>query len=358
MRVEENADLGIETSSPEEYSISSYGADYLVDGLVRRLRDKSIIIPKYQRRYVWKIDRASRFVESLLLNLPVPAIFMMREEETGKLLVIDGQQRLLTLQYYYEGIFKPDERAFKLCGLRSRFEGRSRESLDERDRIALDDSIIHAIIVKQESPPASAPAGVGPSAVYDIFERLNTGGVQLFPQEIRSCIFHGKFIDLLDRLNKDAVWRRLFGGKPSSRLRDQELILRFLALYHDADRYAKPMKEFLNRFAEEHRKLRDDEAARFAKLFEDMVRTIDSTLGAEAFRTKSTINAALFDAVAVGVAKRLAAGPVSDPTDFAVQLQALKGNAEFVTFIESGTTSETSVAKRLALAIEAFASMP
>jgi len=95
---------------PVEYSISSYGADYPVDGLVKRIDAGSIYIPKFQRGYVWNIHRASRFIESLLLGLPVPAIFLSREQESNKMLVIDGQQRLRTLQFFYNGVFNPTER--------------------------------------------------------------------------------------------------------------------------------------------------------------------------------------------------------------------------------------------------------
>lgn len=79
---------------PLKYSITSYGADYPIDGLVKRLQNDDITVPSFQRGYVWTMKQASRFVESLLLGLPVPGIFLSKEDETSKLLVIDGQQRL------------------------------------------------------------------------------------------------------------------------------------------------------------------------------------------------------------------------------------------------------------------------
>src|SRR5258706_15619947 len=109
--VEEAADVDTEENYPVEYAISSYGADYPVDGLVKRMSAGSIFIPPFQRSYVWNVYRASRFIESLLLGLPVPAIFLSRDESTQKLLVIDGQQRLRTLQYFYEGVFAPTDTA-------------------------------------------------------------------------------------------------------------------------------------------------------------------------------------------------------------------------------------------------------
>src|SRR5436190_18517661 len=99
-------ELNEDELAPFKYSITSYGADYPVDSLVKRLNAGSILIPTFQRGYVWKLADASRFIESLLLGLPVPGIFLAKEGETNRLLVIDGQQRLRSLQYFYEGIFR------------------------------------------------------------------------------------------------------------------------------------------------------------------------------------------------------------------------------------------------------------
>src|SRR6476661_7447962 len=87
------------------YDITSYGSDPDVEGLVRRLKREEVFIPDFQRDYVWKLPEASRFIESLLLGLPVPGIFLAREPETNKLLVIDGQQRLKSLEFFYSGHF-------------------------------------------------------------------------------------------------------------------------------------------------------------------------------------------------------------------------------------------------------------
>src|SRR3989304_6490807 len=85
---------------PFKYSITSYGADFDVDGLVKRIDRDDIFVPPFQRGYVWNINQASRFIESLLLGLPVPGIFLSKDDDR-KLLVIDGQQRLVTLARFY-----------------------------------------------------------------------------------------------------------------------------------------------------------------------------------------------------------------------------------------------------------------
>ncbi|WP_230840977.1 GmrSD restriction endonuclease domain-containing protein [Gloeobacter morelensis] len=219
---------------PFKYSIASYGADYTVDGLVKRMASGDVYVPTFQRGYIWNIKQASRFIESLLLGLPVPGIFLSREEVSKKLLVIDGQQRLRTLQYFYEGIFHHTKKQFALQGVQKRFEGKTYKTLSEEDRRQLDDSVIHATIIKQEEPSEDD------SSIYYIFERINTGGTLLQPQEIRSCIYHGPFNELLGKLNQNSAWRSIY-GPISKNMRDQELILRFLALNFDLYNYEEPM---------------------------------------------------------------------------------------------------------------------
>ncbi len=171
------------TVPPVQYDITSYGADYDVEGLVKRLNRGDILIPPFQRNYVWNQQEASRFIESLLLGLPVPAIFLAREPDTNKLLVIDGQQRLKTLQFFYSGIFNPKDddkkqQVFKLTKVQSKFEGLTFKTLEEQDRVKLNDSLIHAIIVKQESPQDNN------TSVYHIFDRLNSEGRRLQGESI------------------------------------------------------------------------------------------------------------------------------------------------------------------------------
>lgn len=356
LEVEEAADYVGEEYYPVEYSISSYGADYPVDGLVKRIDAGSIYIPDFQRSYVWNAYRASRFIESLLLGLPVPAVFLSRELDSNKMLVIDGQQRLRTLQYFYNGVFGPTDRAFRLLGVHVRFQGKTYDTLSEDDRLRLDDSIIHAIIVKQESPDDGGDA-VSPSSAYHIFERLNTGGVLLQPQEIRSCIYHGPFVELLESLNTDENWRALFGNI-SSRMRDRELILRFLALYRHSNQYSKPMKEFLNRFAARYRKLDEPTAQDFKKVFCSTVSLVMSSIGDRAFKTKTAINAALYDSVMVGIARRLESGPVSDESEMKAKYNHLLHDEVFKHAISSGTTDEANVAARLSKATDVFRDVP
>jgi hypothetical protein len=339
---------------PFRYSITSYGADYPVDALIKRIQEGAVFVPPFQRAYVWDAKRASRFIESLLLGLPVPGIFLSREADTDRLLVIDGQQRLRTLQYFYRGHFGTVEQPFALSGVQGSFEGVTYASLGAPDRRRLDDSILHATVVRQDVPTDDN------SSVYHIFARLNTGGLQLTAQEIRACLYHGPLNELLNGLNEDFAWRSSFGNV-NKRLRDQELILRFFAFYFDSSRYGHEngtsLKGFLNDYMARNRRLTFQPANVLVDSFVPTIRLLWAAVKGEAFRPKGTLNAAVFDSVMVGLARRLESTGTPNPEHVAAAYRALLRHPEFVAATETGTNALPSVSSRLSLATVAFADL-
>jgi len=348
----ENRPLDDEEITPFTYQISSYGADYPVDALVQRIREGHVLVPPFQRKFVWTYNQASKFIESLLLGLPVPGIFLSKEEPSNRLLVIDGQQRLLTLQYFYQGIWQPTSREFSLHNVQRRFEGSTYGSLQPEDKRRLDDSILHATVIRQEQPSEDN------SSVYYVFERLNTGGTQLLPQEIRSAIFHGEFNELLRTLNRNEAWRTVFGRPENKRMRDQELILRFFAFLYAGERYEEPLKIFLNKFMGSNRNLNRYSAAELTRVFEDTINSVRDHIGAQSIRPFGSLNAAVLDSVMVGIAKRKRTGPIQEPQRLTQAYANLSANTTFQTATLSSTASTASIANRLALATEAFAAVP
>lgn len=348
-RTNEEVDDVIDESTdeivPYKYTVTSYGADYTVDLYVQRLSKELIFIPPFQRSYVWSLNQASRFIESLLLGLPVPGVFLSKESDTEKMLIIDGQQRLKTLQFFYEGLFRGRE--FRLRGVQERFEGKNYKSLDESDKLRLGDSIIHATIVKQDEPSDDQ------SSIYHVFERLNTGGTQLQPQEIRACIYHGKFNNLLSELSKLRNWQTVY-GLPSNRLKDQELILRFFALYFYFDNYKRPMKEFLNEYMGKNKNFNLQNEEDLKNIFIPTVDLIASSLEKRAFRPERAINAAVYDAVMVGLARRISQDSVSSIRDFNDKYRGLLNNEEFINSSKTSTSDEGNVNKRIKIATSYF----
>ncbi len=350
-----------ELTTPYRYSITAYGADYPVDGLVKRLVANDIVIPTFdpeppetadvagfQRDFVWTKFQCDRFVESLLLGLPVPGIFLVKQADQ-KLLVLDGQQRLRTLACFYDGLLRGKE--FRLENSQVEYKGRTYKDLTVEDRRRLDDSLIHATIVRQDEPSDDQ------SSIYLVFERLNTGGTTLQPQEIRVALYRGPFIRLLRELNEDPRWRALYGLR-SSKLKDQELILRFFALRFWRENYSRPMKDFLNRYTEQNRDLKLHDAHQLRSAFESTVDVVQKALGKPAFRRpKATaLNAAVLDAVMVGVSTRIGSGgPITDEDALNTAHGILTNSSEFLEYTEKATADPDYVRKRIDLAVDAMA---
>ena len=336
-------DAADEPAAPVRFSISSYAADYTVDSLVSRLERGSFFVPPFQRAYVWNQLQASQFIESLLLGLPVPSVFVARDMSSSKHLVIDGRQRLKTLQYFFNGNFREQE--FRLKGVDSSWEDRTLLELDIDDRQRLANAVMHVTVFKQAHPDDD-------QSIYSVFERLNTGGSKLYPQEIRNCVSHGRFIDLLNELNAKKAWRRVFGPE-SKRQKDQELILRFLAFYYNRENYQRPMRDFLDQFTRKHRNLDVSIAADFRKLFVRTITLADLALGNRPFRIQN-LNAAIFDSVMVGLAHRISQDEIIDHEGIKRAYDKLLSNERFMAGCLYSTADVESVRARFQCAEAAF----
>lgn len=343
--------------SPEEnlvnggFSLTNYGIDFDVYGLVRRLKEGSIIVPTFQRGYVWTKTKASRFIESLLIGLPVPGVFLYREELSKKLSIIDGQQRLFSLQSYYQNKF--GGKSFRLTGVQHPFAGKTYAELSEEDKRRLDDSIIHATIVQADSPNPR-----NHQSLFHIFERLNTGGMNLTPQEIRTCIYPGILVESLQLLGKDIIFNNLLGLK-NHRKKSDEIALRMIALESNYQNYRGNMKEFLNDFLNDHKDDSSKIDQNTINSFNATSHYIESKIGVSWFRKdRQKLNLAAFDMLFVGIFSRLLHGPVSDDTTFAEIAGNLAKTEEFLVGTEIGKTHHTErVKKRIGKSIELFSKL-
>jgi hypothetical protein len=334
-----------EASTDVRYQISSYGADYPVDGLVKRLGSRDIELPKFQREFVWPLPQASKFIESLLLGLPVPAIFLSRVVGSQKLLVIDGQQRLKSLLFFYDGVFRGKE--FSLKGVNKDFEGATYKTLAPEDRRRLDDAILHAIIIRQEDPKDDD------SSIFLVFERLNTTSTPLSEQEIRACVYHGDFNEYLQKANNNPAWRAIYGNV-NPRQKDKELLLRFFALYFDIASYQRPMKLFLTNFMRKNRHLELYPEERLNKVFVPTITIAHDALGRNAFRPERALNASVTDAILVGTAKRLATGSIKDKVAYRDAIASAVSTPAFAELYKLGTTDKVRVTERIDLVTNAL----
>lgn len=330
-----DSELEDATSAVPVYKINSYPTDPTLEGLHLRKERDEIRIPKFQRGWIWSHTQASQLIESFLLGLPVPGIFLYRERKTQHLLVIDGQQRLRSIWGFFDGRL-PTVGDFYLRNVDVRWEGKTYMDLVESDRIRLRDAVLRTIIVEQTIPDDN-------SSVYHIFERLNTGGTHLNPQEVRNSAAHGPFNDLMVELNQHPRWRQIFGRQESDpRMRDVELIVRFFALL-DGSKYTKPMKTFLNDYMEKYQSEISDQPYR--DIFVGTVDQVLQALGPSPFHIRRGINAAVFDSVMIAFA-----GSKSTPADIKTRFQELLQKSSFDDATRSATTDVETVERRIRLA--------
>ena len=260
--------------------------------------------------------------------------------------MLDGQQRLKTLAAFYKGLHRGKE--FALNNVAEQFQGLTYEKLPPSLKRMLENSFIQAIIVKGDRSDESA------ESIYQVFERLNSGGTQLTPHEIRVALNTGAFVSLISELNQEAGWRQVY-GPVSLRMRDHELILRILALYHRAAEYATPMKRYLNKFLRDYRNLAGLHGDTIRGLF-SRATTLLSEAGARDVlrRQGQRVNTALLEASVIACMKLLVVNPDATVDEIKAGLGRLVGDVDISRVTSAGTTNEETVRKRLAIAAKAF----
>lgn len=227
--------------------------------------------PEFQRNYVWDDKRASLLVESVLLEIPIPVIYLA-EEIDGRFTIIDGQQRL-------RSFFRFINNEFKLRKLRvlSDFEGKLFKTLDKDSQIKVEDATLRTIEIRKET---------NPDVKFEIFERLNVGSVKLNDQELRNCIYRGKYNNLIKELSENRDFLLLLGlDEAQKRMQQREIVLHFLAFYDQTySKYKQPMKQFLNNEMENNKGISDEKINLLRQKFKDSISLTKTIFGENAFR--------------------------------------------------------------------------
>ncbi len=275
---------------PSERRIHTQGYDLSISTLNEQFNDKTLVIPDFQREYVWDNAKASRLIESLLLNIPIPVLYFAETDE-ATYEIVDGHQRVYSIVRYLAN-------QYALSGLRISLElrGKRFHQLPTREQRHLQTRVMRAVVISADSAPAMK---------FEVFERLNTGGLALNAQEVRNALYQGALNDFLKDLEKSKDFRFcLSTARPRPRMVDRELVLRFLALRDGLDSYKTPLARFLNDYMVAHRKASAAWISTRRTLFNKTMDTIAQVLGTAAFRVTDTagnpsensINRALFDA--------------------------------------------------------------
>ncbi len=360
-----------------QYDISVIPNDFNITTIFNLIDSGAVEMPVFQRNYIWDKKRASRFIESLILGLPVPQIFLYQKER-NKFLVIDGQQRLLSIYYYIKQRFPlvekraelrkvfdlnngiPDSILFNDMYFQdfklqlSKSENGEKNPLDglRYNTLGLYKSnfefmTIRCMAIRQNEPKEDD------SSVFEIFSRLNTGGVNLSNQEIRACLYYSDFFRILNILNQNSIWRNIYGKPEDGKFRDVEIILRSFALLCDGENYSGSMNGFINRFAKKAMNYSTSEIEYFENLFTSFLESC-SEISRETFATKKgEFNGALFDSVFVATVDRYykeksLVGGKTQPD----KINALKKDVEFEEAITHSTSHTKMVKKRLEKARE------
>lgn len=317
-------------------------------------RGKLVIQPNFQRQFVWDAAKSSRLIESALLDIPLPVIYISQESD-GREYVIDGQQRLTSFFSFIDGVF-PSGYDFRLSGLKvfSELNRKKFSGLLENDQDKVRCCKIRTITFRKESDP---------NLKFEIFERLNTGSVSLNDQELRNCIYRGPYNQLIRELALDQEFLTLIGiSKPDKRMKDVELVLRFASFFHQTYlNYKPPIRTFLNREMEKYQFISVNDASELKTAFKNSIYIVKSLLGKYAFKryykgTNSNpngnwepkkFNASLYDILMYSFARE-------DKNNVFRNLDAVRealiylmtSDHEFIDSIELSTSSVQAVTKR------------
>jgi len=344
------------------YNISSWGADYSFRELVSLYDEDDLVKPELQRKYVWEKPEASRFIDSILLGLPIPSIFLAKTED-NKMLIIDGYQRLMTVNDFVKGIWSGDNSVFTLSNIpgkiNHRWKGKAYNQLSESEQRKIKTTTIHAIIFEQKQPKDDD------TSLYQIFERINTSGKSLMPQEIRNCVYQGNLNTLLFQLNKDGNWRLLFGNqKEDSRMRDLEFILRFFALkgeeIKNSTKGSISLKKVLNEFMGAKENNNPSTVIKFNKEFTDSIAVVKKQFGDNAFfnvqsndltTIRKRFYPTVYDSIMIATSIAIAKGIDTGKTNESNRLELLR-DEKFREYSTQGTMQVEHINGRIELALK------
>lgn len=351
----ESEELDIESNQKDTRKIIWQAKDFSIREFQAMEQDGDLILqPDYQRKYVMDIKLASRLVESILMDVPIPVIYLA-EESDGRYSVIDGQQRLTSFISFLHGKF-PDGKEFILSGLKvlkelNRFKF---ADLDKEYQMKIKTTTIHTIIIKRESHE---------DIKFEIFERLNTGSIKLNEDEIRNTMYRGSYIKLLSELERNILFHQLVRKDNfKKRMIYRGMILRFFAFSEKSYLNYKPsMKQFCNKELRDNQNMGAEKINEYKERFIKCLDLVKTIFGDNAFRrfkpgdndstngdwTISRINMALFDIQMCGFLHYDKHQIIQNADRIREALiELMSYNDEFIAAIEIKTSDRNSVKKR------------
>jgi len=301
-------------------------------------REQLIIDPDFQRNLVWGEKQKSQFIESIILNFPLPP-FYLNENKKGKLTIIDGLQRTTTLFQFLNGDFALSE----LEAL-PKLNGETFFGLEPEFQTKIERKNISLYILKPSTPLV---------VIYDLFKRINTGGTQLNRQEIRNCIFIGKATKLLkDLAQKEYFKEAIDYGVSPKRMKDREVVLRYISFkIQTIQNYSGNMSNFLEDAMRKINNLEDSELEKITNDFERVMKYTFSFFGKDNFRlptnqTRGTINIAVFESISIFFSNKSDEYLITNKLKIKDNYLRLLNNTEYIESVKSATSSKSHVKDR------------
>lgn len=303
----------------EDMQVTQERSDFLLPQIIDFVSQKKWmnLQPEYQRRQVWDRARQSRFIESLLMNLPVPPVFLY-EPEYSRYEVMDGQQRLSSIMAFYDN-------RLKLTGLEHwpELNGKHYADLPVKVQRGIDRRRISAVVLQSNT------RGADDNELRRIvFERLNTGGQKLNAQELRNCVYASPFAEMLvelagyapfndlldipryeDHFIDDHISEKLAQNSLFKRMIDCEYVLRFFA-FREKKNIKSSVKSILDKCMDGNKSLAENDLDSLRREFRSRVDLAKELLGEKAFHltdptgTKSTLSQPYYDAIIVACDRR------------------------------------------------------
>ena len=337
IKIQEQIDKNRKSVAFDSYDITIRQLyDMAVEGLID-------VAPEYQRHFIWDNARQSQLIESILLGIPVPSLFMATNRDSTWE-VIDGLQRITTIINFIgsENVIhrnNPRCKKLKISELEklSNINGLMFEDLPKSLQLMFMTRPMRVTVLNDRSD-----FGVR----YDLFERLNTGGVTLHPQEIRNCVFLGKFNDFLKEMAINQAFKNVV-KMTENQIRTgsyEELVLKFFAYYQDRNLFIHGVKEFLNSYMEKKTKEFHDEKE-LKTIFQNTFECLQENLpdGIVRGNRKNTTPLVLFEAISIGVADALSRN-VKVKSD---ALVALLDDKELRNLTTGATNSKSKLFRRI-----------
>ncbi|QCF25348.1 DUF262 domain-containing protein [Hydrocarboniclastica marina] len=318
-----------------------------------RMYDKEIldITPDFQRDSVWQSAAQTRFIDSLIKQLPIPSMCFSLDYKTQKWQVIDGLQRMTAIIRF---MTDKEWRLSNLEDIDKRLSGTKVSSL--RDESS-PNHILYQSLENLTLPITVLRCDHSKKThmeyLFTIFHRLNTGGMRLNNQEIRNCIYSGTFNTMLKEINENKYWRKInkLGDKEDQRFKHVELILRFFAFYDDLKSYKGILSKFLNEYMRKNRNPEIDFIDEKLKLFERTVVLINEKI----INENDKIGSSTLEALLVGVASNIDHLEKLEREDLRDRFEDLKSSRSLSTdYLSGGVAKKEKVEARINESLRVF----